>query len=406
MMTMRKSVLGVVLLALAVLSARAADWKQFRGPSGSGVSPETNLPVKWGKTKGLRYKVELPGRGLSNPVIAGGRVYVTACSGYRETRLHVLCFDEATGKKLWERQCTATGSTSCHTTTCMAAPTPATDGKAVYALFATGDLAAYDKAGALLWYRSLVGDYPNITNQVGMASSPVLAGSALMVPMDNGGDSFIAGIDTATGKNLWRLKRGKTINWVTPLIVEMGGRPAALFPMPGNVTAVDPMTGKVRWKYESGDVSSIPSPSFGDGVLFSPTGANGLKALKPGNDGTPPKELWSIADFGGGYPSPVYLAGRVYGLGRVNVKCVSAADGMEVWKHRMDGPFSASPVVADGKLYAVNNKGVTTVLELGDKPKILAKNDIGDTILATPAIANGCIYLRSDKYLYCIGAVR
>ena len=399
-----KRVLSVALVALVVLSARAADWTQFRGPGGSGVSPETNLPVKWGKAEGVRYKVELPGRGLSNPVIASGRVFVTACSGYRETQLHVLCFDEATGKKLWERRVAATGSTACHPTTCMAAPTPCTDGKAVYALFATGDLVAYDRDGSLRWYRSLVGDYPDITNQVGMASSLVLAGTALVVPMENGGDSFVAGIDTATGKNLWRLKRGKTINWVTPLVVEMGGRPAALLPMPGNVTAVDPMTGKVRWKYESDDVSSIPSPSFGDGVLYSPVGRGGMKALKPGNDGTPPKELWSLTDFGGGYPSPVYQAGRLYGLGAVNVKCVSAADGTEVWKHRMDGPFSASPVIADGKLYAVNNKGVTTVLQLGDEPKILAKNDLGDTIQATPAIANGCIYLRSDKYLYCVGA--
>ena len=399
-----KSVLSLALLSLVTLSLSAADWTQFRGPSGSGVSPETSLPTKWGKAEGLRYKVELPGRGLSNPVIANGRVFVTACSGYRESRLHVLCFDEATGKKLWERRFTSTGNTACHPTTCMAAPTPTTDGKAVYALFATGDLAAYDRDGALLWYRSLVGDYPDITNQVGMASSLVLGGGALMVPMENAGDSFVAGIDTATGKNLWRLKRAKTINWVTPLVVDLGGRPAALFPMPGNVTAVEPMTGKVRWKYESGGVASMQSPTSGEGVIYSPDGGGGLKALKPGNDGTSPKELWSIAGFGGGYPSPVYQSGRLYGLGAVNVKCVSADDGKELWKERIAGPFAASPVIADGKLYAVNNKGVTTVLALGDKPKVLAKNDIGDTIQATPAIANGCIYLRSDKYLYCIGA--
>ena len=398
-----KSVLSVVLVALAVLSAPAGDWTQFRGPGGTGVSPETNLPVKWSKTEGLRYKIALPGRGLSNPVIAGGRVYVTACSGYRETRLHVLCFDEATGKKLWERRCTATGNTACNSVTCMAAPTPTTDGKAVYALFATGDLVAYDRDGAQLWYRSLVGDYPDITNQVGMASSLVLAGGALLVPMENAGDSFVAGIDIATGKNLWRMKRARTINWTTPLVVETGGRPAALFPMPGNISAVDPMTGKVRWSYESGTVSSILSPSFGDGVLYSPDGG-GLKALKPTDDGSPPKELWTIPVFGGGYPSPVYHAGRVYGLASVNVQCVSAADGKEVWKQRAFGPFSASPVIGDGKLYAVNSKGLTTVVGLGDKPTLLAKNDLDDTILATPAIANGCIYLRSDKFLYCVGA--
>ena len=398
-----KVFLGVVSLALMVLSLPAADWTQFRGPGGTGVSAETNLPVKWGKAEGLRYKVELPGRGLSNPVIADGRVFVTACSGYRETRLHVLCFEEATGKKLWERQSTATGNTACHQMTCMAAPTPATDGKAVYALFATGDLVAYDRAGTLLWYRSLVGDYPNITNQVGMASSVVLAGKSLLVPMENAGDSFIAGVDTVTGKNLWRMKRSKTISWVTPVVGETGGRPVAIFPMPGNITAVEPTTGKVRWILEGGAVSTIVSPSFGDGVLYSP-GDGGLTALKPGNDGSPPRELWKGENFGSGYASPVYQGGRVYGLGSVNVKCVSAADGKEVWTQRIDGPFSASPVIAGGRLYAVNNKGRTTVLELGDEPKVLAKNDLDDTILATPAVANGCIYLRSDKYLYCVGS--
>ena len=396
-------IVSVLPLALAVLSVQAADWTQFRGPGGTGVSPETNLPVEWSKTEGLRYKVELPGRGLSNPVIADGRVYVTACSGYRESRLHVLCFEEATGKKLWERQSKATGNTACHPMTCMAAPTPVTDGKAVYALFATGDLVAYDRAGTLLWYRSLVGDYPNITNQVGMASSLTLAGKSLLVPMENAGDSFIAGVDTATGKNLWRMKRSKTINWVSPIVGEANGQPVAIFPMPGNISAVDPATGKVRWSYEGKAISSMVSPSYSDGVLYSPRDG-GLTALKPNTDGTPPRELWTSEKFGSGYASPVCQGGRVYGLGSVNVKCVSATDGKEVWTQRIDGPFSASPVVAGGRLYAVNNKGRTTVVELGDKPKILAKNDLDDTILATPAIANGCLYLRSDKYLYCIGS--
>src|SRR5258708_17987812 len=144
---------GIVLGALA-LTAGAAEWTGFRGPG--AVSEEKGLPVKWSKTEGLRYKVELPGRGLSNPIISKGRIFLTACSGYREKRLHVLCFDEATGKKLWERQFTATGNTACHPTTNMAAPTPVTDGKTVFALFGTGDVAALDLDGGLLWYRSLV----------------------------------------------------------------------------------------------------------------------------------------------------------------------------------------------------------------------------------------------------------
>src|SRR4051794_30951986 len=137
----------VCMAALFCAGAWSADWPAFRGTNGSAVSDETGLPVKWSKSDGLRWKVDLPGRGLSNPVIAAGRVYVTACSGYRMTRLHVICLDEATGKKLWERHFTATGNTACNGVTNMAAPTPVTDGQAVYALFATGDLAAIGRDG-------------------------------------------------------------------------------------------------------------------------------------------------------------------------------------------------------------------------------------------------------------------
>lgn len=398
-------VFSVGLVTLAVALAPAADWTQFRGPGGTGVSGETNLPVKWDKTEGLRYKVALPGRGVSNPVIAGGRVYVTASSGYRENRLHVLCFDEATGKKLWERSIKSTGNTGCHPMTCMAAPTPVTDGKAVYALFATADLVAIDREGTLLWYRSLVSDYPNIFNQVGMAASPVLAGKALIVPMENADDSFVAGLDVATGKNLWRLKRSKNINWVTPIVLDQGGRTSVLFPMPGHTSAVDPMTGKVRWSLDEEGVSVIPSPSFKDGILYMPAN-RGLTAYKPGDLDSKPQRLWSIETFAGGFSSPICHADRIYGLTQANVVAVSTADGSEQGKVRIEGPFHASPVIADGKLYAVNNKGKTFVVALGKELEVLARNDLEDTILATPAIANGCIYLRSDNYLYCIGPRR
>src|SRR5262245_30311118 len=213
---------GVALLTAGVLAAcaPAADWTQFRGTN--GVSAETGLPVKWGKDQNVRWKAELPGRGLSGVVVAAGRAFVTCNDGPDQKRLLTLCFDAATGKKLWQRSVWATGGTNCHPRTCMAAPTPVTDGKNVYALFATADLVAYDADGNMLWYRSLTGDYPTITNQVGMASSPVLAGGVLVVPMDNSGESFLAGIDLKSGKNLWKKDRPRDINWVTPAVRTTG----------------------------------------------------------------------------------------------------------------------------------------------------------------------------------------
>jgi outer membrane protein assembly factor BamB len=344
----------------------------------------------------------LPGRGLSNPVVAGGRIYLTACSGYRERRLHVLCFDEATGKKLWERQFAATGSTACHPMTNMAAPTPATDGKAVYALFATGDLAALDRSGVLLWYRSLVGDYPRITNQVGMAASPVLAGNVLLVPMENAGDSFAAAIDKRTGKNLWKAPREQGINWVTPLVFASGDRTAVLFQTGHEATAYEVETGKKLWSIEEKDLSTIPSPAQGRGVLFL-TGSQ-LRAVRPPANGGKPEVLWELPGALGGFASPVFYNGRVYNLTGVAVASVDAMTGKLIGRTRADGPFDASPIVAGGKLYVVNRKGRTSVFDLdGDLPKLVSRNDLEDTIHATPAVANGCLYLRSDKYLYCVG---
>jgi outer membrane protein assembly factor BamB len=380
----------------------AGDWPGFRGPGGGGVSEDRGLPVKWGKEDGQRWRVELPGRGLSAPVIADGRVYVTACSGYREGRLHVLCFAAADGKKLWERQFASTGNTGCHPKTCMAAPTPVSDGQAVYALFATGDLAALDRDGDLLWYRSLVGDYPNLTNQVGMAASPALAGDVLLLPMENAGDSFRAGIDRKTGRNLWRVPAPRDINWVSPIVIGQGKDAVAVFSTEGEAVGCDPADGRVRWRLKKEGSAQLASPVAGGGLLFVP--GRDFRAVRPGPDGVTPEVLWRTARLQVGYASPVFYQGRIYALTPVGITCLDANTGEVVWEPmRIKGPFAASPVLADGKIYVVNEEGVTTVVRLGDRPEVLARNDLGETILATPAIADGALFLRSDRHLWCIG---
>src|SRR6185369_14777102 len=178
---------SVIVLTTLV---HAEDVSQFRGAGGLGTSTEKNLPITWSKTENVRWKVELPGRGLSNPVIAGGRVFVTAASGPQQERLHVLCFEQKDGKLLWERQFWAPSGTLCHPKTNMAAPTPIVDGNHVYALFATADLVCLDANGNLVWARSIVGDYPTVGNNVGMAASPVYIDGTLIVHMENIGESF------------------------------------------------------------------------------------------------------------------------------------------------------------------------------------------------------------------------
>ncbi len=405
---MNNSERGRILLSCFALFAPwqeipiwAGDWPQFRGPGGTAVSEEKGLPVKWSTTENVRWKAELPGRGVSSPVLAGGRVYVSAASTYRERRLHVLCFDAAKGEKLWERQFAATGGTMCHPKTSMAAPTPVTDGRHVYALFATGDLAAFNRDGDLLWYRALHRDYPEITNQVGMAASPILAGDTLLLPLENAGDSFALGVDVKTGRNRWKTPRRRDINWVTPIVTRFRDKTAALFQTAGEITAYDADNGEILWSYKGNNLGQVPSPALVDDLVIVP-GTPSL-ALRVSEDGNP-EVVWKSRKLKAAYASPVVYKGRIYALTDIGVACIDASTGQEIWRERLGNGFSASPIIADGKLYVAKEGGDTSVVELGDKPKILANNSLKETLLATPAIANGAIYLRTETHLYCIAA--
>jgi outer membrane protein assembly factor BamB len=384
-----------------LLSIHGADWPQWRGGDGSGVSSEVNLPVRWTETEGVRWKVDLPGRGLSSPVVAGGRLYLTACSGVNQDRLHVLCFDTSSGRKLWERQFWATGLTACHPKTCMAAPTAVTDGSHVYALFATNDLVCLDRDGTLAWYRSLARDYPNITNQVGMAASPVLWQNNLIVSLETDAEACALGIDKQTGQNRWRIERELGINWVTPFVARSDRGAELLLQSRGDLSAYDPETGAKRWSHR-GSLDQIPSPLASDGAVYVPAGQ--LIALRPKNDGEPPEVLWESAKLRAATASPTLYQGRLYAVNSAGVlTCADPHGGEVIWQERLKGPFSASPVAADDKIYLVNEEGTTFVIGTRSEDRILATNPLGETILGSAAIANGQIYLRSDQHLFCIG---
>jgi outer membrane protein assembly factor BamB len=395
--------LGVTLSAAWLLQGTsqicAADWPQFRGPDGSAVSPEKGLPTRWGPTENIRWKADLPGRGVSSPVVAGGRVYVTACTGYKQRRLHILCFEAASGKQLWERQLAATGNTQCNPKTCMAAETPATDGERVYAMFATGDLACLDKDGDLIWYRSLTGDYPTITNIVGMAASPILWKDLLFVPMENEGESFAAALDKHTGQNRWKMPRNRGINWVTPQLFNNAGRAEVLFQSSGETTAYDPLTGSKLWTY-TGGISQVATPLVAEDQVVV-TGGEFI-VLRPQKEKMTPEVGWRTSRLRTEYASGLYYQGRLYTLAGPALSCGDGATGKILWQERLKGPFWASPVAADGKVYVVNEEGLTTVIEVGEKQRVVSRNSLGETILATPALADGAIYLRSDQHLYCI----
>jgi outer membrane protein assembly factor BamB len=398
---MKRYPIGLAGCLLAA-SALAGDWMQFRGPGGRGVGDETGLPVRWGATENVRWKVDLPGRGLSSPVVAGDRVYLTACTGPKQERLQVLCLAAATGKKLWQRQFWATGSTQCHPKTCMAAPTPATDGKHVFALFASGDLFCLDRDGDLLWLRSLTRDYPTLSNNVGMAASPVLYRKVLLLALENAGESYALGIDKITGKNRWQVDRNREINWVTPVVIRNQGRDEVLFQSPKEISAYHAETGRKLWSHAAPGLSTIPSPAFGDGLVFVPGGK--MLALRPGREGKAPQQVWATPKLQTAFASPLFYQGRLYSVNGVGVlSCTDPASGAVKWRLRLKGPFAGSPVAADGKVYLVNEGGTTSVVQAGPKPRLLATNRLPETILATPTLARGAVFLRSDRRLYCIG---
>jgi outer membrane protein assembly factor BamB len=389
---------------LLVTAVFAGDWMQFRGPGAAGIA-QGEYPTEWSASKNVRWKQPLPGRGLSCPVISAGKVYISACSGRDQEHLHTLCFDETSGKLLWQADLWSTGGTDCHPKTNMAAPTPVADAEGVYVLWATADLAAYTPDGKLRWYRSLVGDYPTITNMVGMASSPVKWKDVLIVPMDNAGESFLAGIDTATGKNRWKIDRPRDINWTTPLIWERSTGAEVIFQDRNGLVAHAPATGRKLWSYANTNLSTMPSPAPAGDKLILPGG--GVIALEPPSaDRSTATVAWQTPKLSGGYPTPLFVAGKVYGINSAGVLgCADAATGKVLWTERLKGPFAASPVAAGGKIYAVNEKGSTFVINPGaDKGMLLATNELGDEILATPAFGTGTIFLRSDKFLYCIGS--
>ena len=220
------------------------------------------------------------------------------------------------------------------------------------------------------------------------------------MPMENAGDSFAAGLDAKTGKTLWRVRRHRDINWVSPVVTQFNKRAEAIFQTAKDVTAYEPRTGKVLWSLTGRGTSSVASPVQGDGMLFV-SGRDTL-ALRPGGD--EPEVAWKSPRLPTGYSSAAYHGGRLYALKpRFGLVCADGRSGKLLWQQRVAGEFSASPVLADGKAYLAGEDGVVTVVHLGKEPEVLASNDMKQKLLATPAVAGGCLYLRSDKTLFCIG---
>lgn len=396
-------------LAVAILSVSCltgADWLQFRGNDVSGVALQSQIPVSWSDSSNVAWKVDLPGRGLSGAIVIGDRVVLTASSGFRQDRLHVLSFDRTSGKKVWERQFWATGRTMTHPKMCVATPTPASDGERIFAFYSSNDVVCLDLDGNLLWLRGLTHDFPNASNSLGMASSPIVIGDTLIVQVENDAESFATGLDTGNGVSRWKKVRPKRANWSSPTVWQDGdSEPIALLQSSAGIEAIDPHSGKTRWKFENG-ASTIPSSVVAADQLLVPS--NGLTALRlsdeAANESASPEVLWNDNRLGPGTASPIAVDGKVFVINRAGV--LQAADvttGSILWRLRLKGPFSATPVAAGKHLIFFNEKGEAQVVDIsGPEGEIVGENTIGETILSTPAIAGNELFIRSDQHLWKI----
>jgi outer membrane protein assembly factor BamB len=395
-------------LALAALSSAsfASDWPQFRGPESTGVSADATIPAK----PKIDWSVPLPGRGLASPIVVGGKVLITASSGPKQERLHLICFSAADGAKLWERQLQATGRTMSHPKTSVASCTPCSDGRRVFAQWSSNDFAAFDLDGNLLWVRGLTADYPNASNSLGMASSPIVIGETVVAMIENDSESYTLGLDAKTGCNVWKLDRPKAANWTSPVPwrADAKSAPIVLLQSSKGLLAVDPASGSRLWEYTEG-ASTMSSSVVAAGVIFAPS--NGVTALTPQASNAAPAQLWRSKQLNPSTISPLILDGRLFSVNGAGV--VATADiktGDNGWKLRLTGPFSGSPVGAGKHLLAVNEKGLVQIVDIAapegaviGQLQLPLNADTKELILCTPALSAHHVFIRTDSTLWRLG---
>lgn len=395
-----KIVMTCAFLLVAGRSVDSADWRQFRGNEANSVTQEV-LPTELSGDS-IAWKVALPGRGVSGPIIIGNRLFLTASSGYSQDRLHVLCFDSESGKQLWERQFKALGRTTCHDKMCNATPTMAGDNERVYAFYSSNDLICLDHDGNLQWFRALGSEFPNASNSLGMSSSPIVIGSTVVVQVESDAEAFACGVDCESGETKWQIDRPHAANWTSPTLIRgSGDRPSlALLQSSKGLTAVDPETGAVVWNFAKG-ASTIPSATVSGETIVIPS--NGLTALTPSEDGASFTEIWNASNLSPATSSPVVMDGLAFTLNSAGaLSAANAQTGERVWQLRLKGPFSGTPIAAGGHLYMFNEGGTAFVVRPeADKGTILSELDITeDVILSSPAAAHSALFVRSDGSLW------
>ena len=416
---MQKRTLGVVAVFLfSFVVAHAENWPQWRGPALNGVSAEKNLPVKWTTEENVAWKVAMPGLSGSTPIIWRDRIFLSVAD---TDNLFLWCLSKTNGEVLWKQPLGA-GNVKMRKHN-MSSPSPVTDGRNVYVMTGTGLLKGFDFNGKEVWSRDIQKDYGTFGLNWGYASSPLLFEDSLYVQVLHGmktdDPSYVMRIDKKNGKTLWKVDRPTNAirespdSYTTPALLRYGKTTEIVITGGDCVTGHDPANGKELWRANGLNPDNNPfyrivaSPIVFDNIIYAPTRIKPLLALKAGGRGdiTSSHVLWSTPN-GPDVPTPVTDGKYFYMINdRGIVWCLDAKTGAEVYAQQRikSATYSASPVLADGKIYITNEDGLTTVIAAGPKFEVLAENSLNDYVLSSPAISDGRIYIRTTQHLYAIG---
>lgn len=419
------------------------NWHQWRGPLGTGVAPEANPPATWSATENMRWSVEIPGLGFSSPIIWNDRIFITtsiavenpaeaaeegAQGGRRRggmlgsrnptvaQRLVLMCIDRASGKVIWERDAHESvpheghhGWLSSH-----ANETPVTDGEHVYAFYGSEGLFCYDMDGNLKWQKDF-GVKMRVFNRFGESASPALHGDTIVVLFDHDEQSFVAAVDKNSGDIRWRVDREEDTTWTSPYIYEHEGNAQVAVSAGNFVRGYDLSSGDLIWQSSGMTRGVIPTPVYGDGMLFASSGTlgHGMIALRLGETGDltgTDSVIWSLDKFTPYNSSPLLWGEEIYVLedmqsGNTFISCFDAKTGKAHYtKQRLPKNYTikSSAIGAGDKIYMCSEEGEVLVMARGTEFKLLATNVMDELFLATPAAAGGDLILRSQNHLYCV----
>ena len=392
------------------VGAEAGDWPQFRGPTGQGHASDVAVPLEWSETENITWKVPVEGRGWSSPVIADGRIWLTTAvtDPAAGSVLRLLAYDVDSGKNTLDVEVFGSNETYLlNPKNSFASPTPVLDpdGERVYVHFGATGTAAVSTDGDVLWRIR----FPYIS-QHGNGGSPILHDGRLVVSIDGYDTAYLVAVDARTGEERWRSTRPDPVSqaYSTPLVIRVDDREQIFNVSAFRASGHDPESGREIWqvRYPNG-FSNVPRPIYGHGLVYLSTGfqAPTLLAVRADGEGdvTRSHVAWRLRRGAPLTPSPILVGDELYMVTDFGIAtCVDALTGDIHWQQRLGGNHSASPVFVDSRIYFQNEEGVTTVLAPGPEFEVLARNRLDGVTLASMAVADGALFIRSDDHLYRI----